>query len=264
MYKLYNNNHLDVLKEMDSNYVDCIITSPPYDNLRTYDNQSDFQFEPLANELFRVLKKGGILVWIVNDSTQNGSETLTSFKQALYFKEIGFRVHDTMIYKKKSPSFPDKVRYHNVFEYMFIFSKGKPKTVNLIKDRPNKWAGSSSFGTQSNRNQEGVLIKRKKKIVPQFGIRFNVWEYHTGFGYSTKDEEAFKHPAIFPESLAKDHILSWSNEGDLILDPMCGSGTVLKQAFLNNRNFIGIEINPEYCQITKQRLLDFGLNIQIE
>lgn len=244
---------LEVMKSFEDGCIDLTVTSPPYDNLRSYNGYS-FDFEGIARELYRVTKQGGVVVWVVGDATVKGSETGTSFRQALYFKEIGFNLHDTMIYRKSSPYPASKKgnRYTSNFEYMFVFSKGKPKTHNLIADRKNRWAGTSSFGTQTDRNKDGELIKRKKVIIAEYGVRFNIWEYATGFGNNSKEET--KHPAVFPEKLAEDHILSWSNEGDTVFDPMAGSGTTLKMAKKTNRNYIGIEVSPEYVEIINKRL----------
>ena len=200
----------------------------------------------MANELYRVTKDGGIVVWVVGDKTEKGSETLTSFKHALYAKEIGFNVHDTMIYAKNNvyAHDPRNKRYKQCFEYMFVFSKGKPNTYNEIKDKPNKHAGKILTGTKG-RTKDGVKRDLKPTVISDFQARFNIWEYTTG-GSVSKDKVAFEHPAIFPEQLALDHVLSWSNEGDLVFDPMCGAGTTCKMAWLNNRKFIGIDTSEEY------------------
>ena len=206
-------------------------------NLRTYNGYS-FDFEAVAKELFRVTKQGGVVVWVVGDATIKGSETETSFKQALYFKEIGFNLHDTMLFEKNSPAYPARAsgnRYTQIFEYMFIFSKGCPTNVRLICDKPNKWAGHKDFS--------GKL----KNPVPNFSPRNNIWKYVTSFN-------GVNHPAPFPESLANDHIISWSNEGDLVYDPFMGSGTTAKMAILNKRNWIGSEISDEYCKIIERRI----------
>jgi DNA modification methylase len=264
MNKIIYGNSVEVLKTLDSNTVDLTVTSPPYDNLRTYNGKIkdevsfedgySFPFVEMARELYRVTKNGGVVVWVVNDQVKDGGETGSSFKQALKFKEIGFTLYDTMIYHKNGAPFPETGRYSQVFEYMFILSKGKPKTVNLLKDKPNRWAGHTNFGDPSKREKEGNLKKVDKFAVAEFGTRYNVWYITNGKGYSTKDDFAYEHPAIFPESLAEDHILSWCNEGDLVLDPMCGSGTTLKMAKLNNRNYIGIDINEEYVSLSQRRV----------
>jgi site-specific DNA-methyltransferase (adenine-specific) len=193
------------------------------------------------------------VVWIVADQTLNGSETLNSFKQALHFKDIGFYVHDTMIYQKEC-IFPDTNRYLNVFEYMFIFSKGKPATVNFIFDRPNK---KRKPILSTYRQPNGETKWKMSKEIKEIGRRNNIWYYPTGFNKTTKDKFAFKHPAIFPEKLALDHIISWSNENDIVLDPMCGSGTTCKMALQTNRNFIGIDISQEYVEIANKRIADY-------
>lgn len=256
MNKILHGDCLDVMKTFDDECIDLTVTSPPYDNLRTY-NGYTFNFEGIAKELYRVTKQGGVVVWVVGDATIKGSETGTSFKQALYFKEIGFNLHDTMIYRKNSLTFPDTNRYYQCFEYMFIISKGKPKTVNLLKDKVNKQANKVITGNYRDINgslKEMSGSKKQKSIKPQ-GVRWNIWDYNTGWQHSYTEDFLRGHPATFPEKLAEDHILSWSNEGDIVLDPMAGSGTTLKMAKKNNRNYLGIEISQEYIDIINKRLI---------
>jgi len=240
--KIYNMDCVEGMKLIESGSIDLTVTSPPYDKLKLY-NGFIWNFEDTANELFRITKDGGVVVWVVGDATVNGSETGTSFKQALYFKDIGFNLHDTMIYMKSGVSYPETNRYLQQFEYMFVFSKNKPITTNIIKDRENKYVGTIGG------NHRGGLCTRSK-----FGSRFNVWYYANGKYNTSKDNLAFKHPAIFPEKLAEDHIISWSNEGDVVLDPFMGSGTTAKMAKANRRNFIGFEISKEYCDIANIRI----------
>ena len=245
MNQVIQGDSLEILKTLEDNSIDLTVTSPPYDNLRTY-NGYTFDFEGIAKELFRVTKQGGVVVWVVGDATINGSETGTSFKQALYFKEIGFNLHDTMIYEKSTSPFPMHTRCNQLFEFMFIFSKGKPKTFNPIKI-PTITGGQKKEVDGGYRNKDGSIKKAgysTRKMTKTIG---NIWRYSVG-GKSTN------HPASFPEKLAEDHILSWSNEGDTVLDPMAGSGTTLKMAKKNNRNYIGIEISEEYIDIINKRL----------
>lgn len=239
------------MKLLPSDLIDLVVTSPPYDDLRKYKGYS-FDFENTAKELFRVLKDGGVIVWIVSDKTDKGSETLTSFKQALYFKEIGFNIYDTMIWRKPNPSVPTEGRYYNAFEYMFIISKGKPKTLNLICDRESKGFGKK-YTTDTRMNPEQRKKNSKTKEIGKYSRRHNVWDIAIG-------RNKTKHPAVFPEQLANDHIISWSNEGDIVLDPFMGSGTTGKMALLNNRNFIGIEISEEYFDIATERINDVKLS----
>ena len=237
---------LEVMKDIPDKSIDMVLTSPPYDNLRTY-NGYTFDFEGIAKEIYRLLKDGGVCVWIVGDATIKGSETGTSFKQALYFKEIGFNLHDTMIYRKVNPIPLTHNRYEQGFEYMFVFSKGKPNTFNPIMVEC-KTKGLDTKRRTFYQKSDGILAKgNKNEPVKPTKQKDNVWEIPT---YSGK----YGHPAIFPEKLAEDHILSWSNEGDTILDPMAGSGTTLKMAKKNNRNYIGIEISKEYIDIINKRL----------
>ena len=243
--KIYNTDCVEGMKLLDDECIDLTVTSPPYDNLRTY-NGFSWDFESVAKELYRVTKQGGVVVWVVGDATVNGSETGTSFKQALYFKEVGFNLHDTMIWVKQNP-IPQikRTRYTNAFEYMFVFSKGFPKTCNYLKE-PCKNAGKdmskSSYKNYSANDQNDR--KNKDKIVNKEKILSNVWTIKIGNG-SGSDKISFKHPATFPEELAYKHILSWSNEGDAVLDPFVGSGTTAKMALLNNRNYIGFELSEE-------------------
>lgn len=234
-------------QNIPDNYIDLTITSPPYDDLRKY-NGFIFDYKSMFKELYRVTKDGGVVVWVVGDATIKGSETGTSFKHALYAKEIGFNIHDTMIYKKSSQP-RQRNRYEQEFEYMFVFTKGKIKTFNPIKI-PSKNAGRTVKRTCRDQGRDD--LQSSMNTVSEFKLKGNVWEYG-----SKKNE--YNHPAIFPEQLALDHILSWSNEGDVVLDPMCGSGTTCKMAWLNNRNFIGIDISEEYINnICIQRLNKYG------
>lgn len=254
--KIYNENCIDTMDKMPDNFVDLTVTSPPYDNLRTYNGYS-FDFESIAKQLFRVTKKGGIIVWIVGDATIKGSESGTSFKQALFFKEIGFNLHDTMIYQKNALP-KNHNRYEQDFEYMFVFSKGKPKTFKAIRIPtiyPEKdGARQNSFFSITNEKNRSARSGKKRKPVGVDKIKGNIWKFNVGKGHSTADKIAFKHPAIFPEKLANDHIISWSNQGDLVFDPFIGSGTVAKMAYINNRNYIGSEISEKYCKIIEDRL----------
>lgn len=251
--KVLQGDCLEVMKTFKDECIDLTVTSPPYDNLRTY-NGYTFDFEGIAKELYRVTKQGGVVVWVVKDAVVKGNRTLTSFKQAIKFQELGFNVFDTIIWSKPNSSLPHKGRYFDTFEYMFILSKGLPKSVNLLKDRKNKYAGTSNFGNRSVREIDGTLTNKGKKIIADYSYRFNIWEYSVGFNKSSSDRNTFKHPATFPEKLAEDHILSWSNEGDTVFDPMAGSGTTIKMAKKNNRNYIGIEISQEYIDIINARL----------
>ena len=252
--KLYQGDCLEVMKDMEDCCIDLTVTSPPYDNLRTYNGnieQWSFEkFQKIAKQLYRLTKEGGIVVWVVGDATIKGSETGTSFKQALYFKEIGFNLHDTMIYHKVNPIPQNHNRYEQSFEYMFVLSKGKPKTFNPIKE-PTKNAGKEfDWGNRKtimdknqcrrDRGTDKIKVSNKK-------IKQNIFSYAIG-GSKTG------HPAIFPEALANDHIVSWSNPNDIVFDPFMGSGTTGKMAILNNRNFIGIELDSTYFQIAKDRI----------
>src|SRR3989339_1972021 len=250
--KIICGDAIEVMQAMPSDCVDLVVTSPPYDNLRSYNGYS-FNFEGMAKGLFRVMKKSGVVVWVVGDQTIKGEETGTSFRQALYFKQVGFNLFDTMIYlKTPRGAVGNNKTYWQTFEYMFVLSKGTPKTINLIKDRENKDERDGDNGTK--RLHDGTLLKQKRAGYSKYGRRTNVWEYLIGRGHSSSDSIAYKHPAIFPEKLVHDHIISWTTPGDVVLDPMCGSGTTCKIAKLNKRDFIGIDISSEYCKIAEERL----------
>ena len=248
--KIYNMDCVDGMKQLSDNSIDLTVTSPPYDDLRKYEGYS-FDFESVAKELYRVTKGGGVVVWVVGDQTINGSESGNSFRQALYFLSLGFNLHDTMIYEKNSMSMPDSNRYYQKFEYMFVFSKGKPKNVNRIKDHKNtakRW--SKTFNTTNN---DGSKNKRERNLEKdEYGIRFNIWKYNTGFSQTTRDK--ITHPAPFPEKLAEDHIISWSDEGQTVLDPFMGSGTTAKAAIKLGREFIGFEISKKYWEDSENRI----------
>jgi len=254
---LINADALEVLDIIPEDCIDLVVTSPPYDNLRDYKNEIVWNYEifkNIATKLYRVIKKGGTIVWVVGDKTDNKNKTLTSFRQALYFQEIGFKIYDVIIYEKSGTGPPHPGRYFNAFEYMFVISKGSIKTVNIIKDKLNKWGGKSTFSNITRREKDGTLTNKGKKIINKYGIRTNIWKYVNGKNFSTRDGIAYKHPAIFPEKLVKDHIISWSNEGDIVLDPFGGSGTTAKIARELNRKWLYIEKVKEYCQIAKERL----------
>ena len=262
MINLMQGDCLEVMPTLADNSIDLTVTSPPYDNLRTYAGTLDWNFDifkQVANELYRITKDGGVVVWVVGDATIKGSETGTSFRQALYFKEIGFNLHDTMIWNKCNFTAVGalKTRYAPVFEYMFVLVKGKLNTFNPIKDYENKSFGRKSSGTV--RNQDGTTkpLSKKGKAINQFGQRHNIWNQ------SPEMTRNLDHPAMFPEQLANDHIISWSNENDVVFDPFMGSGTTGKMAKLNNRKFIGIEKVPEYFDIAKNRIESEVFNIDL-
>ena len=245
--RIYNEDCLATMSRMPDGSVDMVVTSPPYDGMKSYNGYS-FDFENVAKELFRVIKEGGAVVWVVGDETRAGDETGTSFRQALYFKEIGFRLFDTMIWHKpNSFNFGSNDCYRQSFEYMFVFTKGKIATRNLIKDVPAKMAGRTVKGAR--RHVNGVRDEVPDFVVPEYKRRDNVWDIMVA-----QEKGTGKHPAVFPEALAGDHIISWSNPGEIVYDPFMGSGTVAKAARSLGRRFIGSEISSEYCAIAERRL----------
>ena len=254
--KIHNENCLETMAKMPDNFIDLTVTSPPYDGLRDYKGYS-FLFEEIAKELYRVTKEGGVVVWVVGDETKNFCETLTSFKQAILFTECGFKLLDTMIYLKSgyAPAYPTLRRYANQFEYMFVFSKGKPKTFNPVQVDKTELTKLRQVNKMPStfRQKDGTTIKKNTQNFNEKKSASNVWRLITGTnGHS--DKIAFQHPATFPEQLATDHINSWSNENDLVYDCFMGSGTTAKMSIINNRNWIGSEISNEYCNIIEERI----------
>lgn len=240
---------LEEMKKIPDGSVDLTVTSPPYDNLRTYNGNNaqwgEHVWKAVIQDMYRVTKQGGVVVWVVGDATVKGSETGTSFKQALWAKECGFNLHDTMIWYKTNPMpYIKKDTYTQSFEYMFVLTKWKPKTSNLIRV-PSKYAGKI-LKTHTT-NPESIRKPNKTKPTLPTKVEHNVWSVVVaGSNHG--------HPAIFPEKLAHDHIISWSNEGDTVLDPFMGSGTTGKMAKQLGRNFVGIEIDPTYFEIAQKRM----------
>lgn len=259
--KILSGNSVDLLKGINDKTIDLTLTSPPYDNLRTYKGFV-FPFEEIAKELYRITKDGGVVVWVVNDATINGSETGTSFKQALTFKDIGFNLHDTMIFQKTNP-IPQiyRKRYNGIFEYMFVFSRGTVKTHNPIKV-DCLHAGLELKGTTYKNYSKGEQKRGKlAKPVKKQKIKGNIWEYVVG--KNKEDQESKDHPAPFPMALARDHIKSWTNEGDIVLDPLNGSGTTCLAALQLNRDYIGIDISKEYCELAQKRIDNFKNQLKL-
>jgi site-specific DNA-methyltransferase (adenine-specific) len=246
MNRIINADCVDGLRSLEAGSVALTVTSPPYDRVRDF---APFDFEALAKELWQVTAEGGVVVWVVGDQIVKGSESGTSFRQALFFKELGFRLHHTMVFEPSgtmaSRTFP---RYGLAIQYMFVLSKGKPRTVHLIEDKLNKCVGGG--GHRGTRWKSRV----KGKPVRKWGLRGPIWRKSVGLWKTTKDQYAFEHPALMPEVLARDHILSWSNPGDLVLDPFAGAGTTLKMAALLGRRFIGVEIDPKWCALAERRV----------
>jgi len=251
--KVYYENAALTMERMEDEVIDLTVTSPPYDGLRVYNGYS-FDFEAIARGLWRVTKWGGVIVWVVSDQTKDGTESGTSFLQALYFKSLGFNLHDTMIYEKVGLTMNHN-RYEQEFEYMFVFSKGKPNTFNPIMV-PCRFPETNRTGKYSETDEinRKAYSGKKRKPVQSTKIKGNIWRYAVGKNHSTKDAIAFKHPAIFPEKLVRDHLLSWSNEGDLVYDPFAGSGTTPKVAQVLNRRWVASEISEEYKPIIDERL----------
>ncbi len=257
--KIIQGDNVEVMKGLPSDSIDLTVTSPPYDTIRDYEGYS-WDCNAVIEQLYRITKTGGVVVWVVDDGVIDGGKSLSSFKQALSFKESGFIMHDIMIYQKTGVRYPHPNRYHSCWEFMMILSKGKPKTTNIIKDRKNTYAGSKIARPSGTRLVDGTMKENsawridKDRKLAEYGARYNIWVVSAGGGHSSKEKETFKHPAVFPESLARDHIITWSNKGDVVLDPFSGSGTTAKMALLEDRKYIGIEISKEYVELSTARL----------
>ena len=262
--KIYNEDCLLTMSKMESNFIDLTVTSPPYDGLRTYNGYS-FDFESIAKELYRVTKKGGVIVWVVGDATVNGSETGTSFRQALYFMECGFNLHDTMIYEKNNYMPLNHKRYEQLFEYMFVFSKGSPSVFNGLTEKTTQRQFRKPEKVRGAGLDPQSKTAKRSKIKPHWTkedkLLGNIFRYNVGSNQSSKDDVAFEHPAIFPELLVLDHVKTWTNENDLVYDCFMGSGTTARVAMSKSRNWIGSEISKEYCDIIEKRLEPLKYNL---
>lgn len=255
--KIYCGNNLDLFSNLENDTIHLIVTSPPYSNIRKY-NGFDWNFQKVAQEMFRVLVEGGIIAWVVGDQYLNGSRDLQTFRQGIYFKDIcGFNIHDIIIYQKSGFNFPANNRYHQVWESILVLSKGKPRVFNPICDRKNAYPGQKPHGRHRGHDENDYVDMSKvvkTKPAGEYGKRTNVWYVKVGGGHVTDDKFAHKHPAIFPDSLAGDLIKSYSNQDEIVLDPFNGSGTTTKMAKLLKRKFLGFEISKEYCDLANLRL----------
>lgn len=242
-----------VMEGLPDACVDLTVTSPPYDDMRNYNGNISMWDEncwrAVLTELYRVTKHGGVVVWVVGDATRKGTETGTSFKQALFAMEVGFNLHDTMIYEKAQACFGSTKCYLQSFEYMFVFSKGAPRSINFIRDRENVRGGVVESTVSRGMGADGVPGARVQKQAARYGKRKNIWRYGVGGGTTG-------HPAVFPQKLAEDHIRSWSMPGDIVLDPFMGSGTTGVACANTGRKFIGIELDRDYYHMARKRIAE--------
>ena len=249
------------MKKLPDNTFDGVVTSPPYDDMRSYNGYA-FDYKEVGHQLFRTLKEGRNLVWVVNDQTKGFCESLTSFKTAIYFvEECGFKLLDTMIYNKNTGATIDaekSKRYLSRFEYMFVFTKGKPTIFNPITQKKKDSSIARKSLSIANRKADGSLVRRKvnNKGFGDYVVKSNVWDFSVGYGqaYFTWERDIINHPAIFPYPLAVDHITSWTNEGDLVYDPFMGSGTTACACVDNNREFVGTDMSSTYIKESYERI----------
>lgn len=249
--KVFCTDCVEGMRQLPDDCIPLTVTSPPYDGLRKY-GRHDFDFRAIAQELWRVTKPGGVVVWVVQDAIVKGSETGTSARQKLFFQKLGFRIYHSMIFEPSGYSSVSTVRYGVSLQHIFVFSKDKPRNVNLICDRRNRSAGQ--WVRHAKRTVDGELRRQNRRRTRTWGVRGPIWRYSVGGHHTTRDKAAFKHPALMPEKLAEDLIISFSRPGDLVLDPMAGAATTLKLALLNNRRFLGFEIHEAYYKVARHRL----------
>lgn len=245
--EIYHGDCREILPSLPK--VDLVVTSPPYGSVRDYVRYEGVDTLAVLAELACMLIEGGVIVWNTADQVTEGSETGQSFREALHVMSQGLRLHDTMIYCREGVNFPDANRYHPAFEYMFVFSKGAPRCFNGIRDRKNKWGGTTVHGTQRERDGRMTVPSQNGSLIPDIGLRLNWWILKPASTEPTLD-----HPARMPISMAQAHVQSWCNAGDLVLDPFMGSGTTLRAAKDLGRKAIGIEICEAYCEIAANRL----------
>lgn len=252
--QIIQGDNVQGMKSLPDGIIPLTVTSPPYDELRTYGGLSQWDFLGVARELYRITTPGGVVVWVVQEQIIGGSESGESSLQRLAFANIGFRLHHTMVMAKTSGYQFSHNRYGRSLEFAFILSKGTPRHFSPLRDKPNRWAGRTR--SKSNRNPDGTKDRLGRWTTRPCGVRGPVWFYHTGRNNTASEDYAYEHTALMPEQMAEDHILSWSRVGDLVFDPFAGAGTTAKMALLNHRRYLGFEINPRYVEIARRRLLE--------
>lgn len=266
-WKLINGRAQDVLPGGYAGQVALIVTSPPYDGMREYGGYSGaFDFPAVADACVACLMPGGVLVWVVGDQIVDGGESGTAFSQALHFRSLGLRIHQTLIFQRWTVNGMCADRYHREHEYMFVLTKnGRPRVANMIADRrsaqPEKPVVKKLGMGRTGDVKLGAdnLTRHRLGVTGEFTRRGSVWQYSVGgtgnmVGKHEPLRDVFAHPAIFPYALAADQVRSWSNPGDLVLDPMAGSGTTLRAAVDLGREAVGVEVNPEYCELIRERM----------
>ncbi len=259
--RIIHGDNVTGMRGLPDAFVHLTVTSPPYDDLRTYAGHSRWDFAGVARELHRITAPGGTVVWVVQEQIVNGSETGESSRQRLAFLDLGFRLHHTMVMGKSGGHQHSSNRYGRPLEYAFVLSKGAPRYFCPLRDKPNKEKGRMKVFT--NRLPDGSFPRSRRRKTNPFGIRPAVWTYATGRNVTTKDGYALAaHPALMPERMAQDHIRSWSKVGDLVFDPFAGVGTTLKMARLNFRHYLGFEANPEYVEVATRRLAEADARIR--
>ncbi len=252
--RIINADCIKATARLPANSIDLVMFSPPYDGIRDYKKGWIFDFPALGKNLYRLVKDGGVCAVVINDGTQDFAKSLTSFRLVLNWCDTaGWRLFETCIYQRDgNPGAWWKRRFRVDHEYIFLFLKGKkPKTFDKEPLMvPSKHAGRIYSGT--DRLTSGKFKKIDHKPVKRMKCRGTVWKYPTSNTEGNRTK--LQHPATYPDPLAQDIIQCFSEPGDTVLDPMCGSGTTCVMAMKMKRQYMGIDINEEYCQIARKRL----------
>ena len=243
----------EVLKNFPDNSIDMVVTSPPYDGLRDY-NGFSLDLHKIGKEIYRVLKDGGIAVMVIQDATKDFAKSLTSFRTIVdWCDNVGFRLFETVIYHKNGTEGAWwKQRFRVDHEYMPIFMKGKkPQYFNKEPLKiPSKHGGKVMSGS-GNRRTDGTLSETVRRPINTMKCRGTVWDYLMA---GDKNPLKRKHPAVFPDKIPYDCIQCFCPEGGLVLDPFIGCGSTAVMAKVLGRNYIGIDISREYCDLAEERI----------
>lgn len=256
-YKLnevYCGDCVKLMKLLPDSTIDLVVTSPPYDKIRDYNGSIHFDLHKTGQEIFRVLKSGGIAVMVIQDQTKNFGKSLTSFKTIIdWCDNIGFKLFETIIYRKNgSEGVWWTKRFRVDHEYMPIFLKGKkPQYFNKEPLKiPSKHGGKVMTGSGS-RKTNGETQKTVTRAINFKKCRGTIWNYLMA---GDKNPLKRKHPAVFPDKIPYDFIQCFCPEEGIVLDPFAGSGSTLVMAKKLRRSFIGFDIVPEYCELARERL----------
>lgn len=236
-----------------SDSVDLVLFSPPYDGVRDYRGNWTLDLPALGSELLRVVKDGGFAVMVIADGTKNQRKSMTTFRTAVAWEDAGWSLFESVIYSRDGrPGAWWATRFRVDHEHILMFYKGKrprPVTHHDGLRVPSKHAGKKWTGTQ--RLTDGTLVKTSATVAAD-KCRGTIWHYATSNSEGNRTKA--KHPATFPDALARDVILALSAPGDVVYDPMMGSGTSVVIAAQEGRRWLGNDFFAEYVEIAQQRL----------